>query len=242
MPNNYFQFKQFKIEQEKSSMKVCTDSCLFGAWIADKIEQKIIHPKNILDIGAGTGLLSLMITQKTSLQIDAVEIDENSYRQTVENFLESPWNQHLQAFYADIKSWNNNLKYDLIISNPPFYENDLKANEKNKNLAKHDDGLTFTELLLAVKNNLSSDGNFAILLPYHRTEYFKKLAVESGFYLNEELHVKQTPKHSYFRGILFFGTKSTQPIFNEIIIKDEAGNYSKEFNFLLKDYYLENNF
>ena len=110
-------------------MKVCTDSCLFGAWIADKIEQKIIVPKNILDIGSGTGLLSLMIAQKTNAQIDGVEIDENSYQQSEDNFIESPWNKHLHAFHADIKNWNSGLKYDLIISNPPFYENDLKANK-----------------------------------------------------------------------------------------------------------------
>ncbi len=223
-------------------MKVCTDSCLFGAWIADKTEQKIICPKNILDIGSGTGLLSLMIAQKTNAQIDAVEIDESSYQQAIENFRESSWSQQLQAFHADIKNWNSNLKYDLIISNPPFYENDLKANEKIKNIAKHNDGLTFVELLLAIKNNLAPDGNFAILLPYHRVEYFKNLAVENDFYLKEELLVKQTSRHSHFRGILFFSSKPNTLISNELIIKDGAGNYTEKFKFLLKDYYLQNNF
>ena len=219
-------------------MKVCTDSCLFGAWIADKFERKTINPKIILDIGAGTGLLSLMIAQKSNAQIDAVEIDANSYQQTVENFLESLWSKRLQIYHADIKNWKSKIKYDLIISNPPFFENDLKANGQNKNLAKHNDGLTFAELLFAIKDNLAINGNFAILLPFHRIEYLKMLAVENGFYLQEELLVKQTPKHSYFRGMLFFGLKSTSNISNELTIKDETGNYTDGFNLLLKDYYL----
>lgn len=237
--NNYFQFKQFKIEQEKSSMKVCTDSCLFGAYIADKIEKKIILPKRILDIGSGTGLLSLMIAQKSKAIIDAVEIDENSFSQTKENFLESPWNKQLHAFYADVKNWNASIKYDLIISNPPFFENDLKSENKNKNVAKHRDGLTLKELLQSIKNNLETDGNFAVLLPFHRLEYFKIISAENNFYLKDELLIKQTPAHYYFRGILFFGTKPDQFISKELVIKNDKENYSEDFNFLLKDYYLK---
>lgn len=223
-------------------MKVCTDSCLFGAWVANKIENKIISPKNILDIGSGTGLLSLIIAQKINAKIDAVEVDENSYLQTEENFARSPWNQQLQAFHADIKSWNNNLKYDLIIANPPFFENNLKAKSRGKNVAMHNEGLTLNELLQSIKNNLTDNGSFAILLPFHRVEYFKGLAVENGFYLEEELLVKQTPRHSIFRGLMFFGKKPAGLISNELIIKNNDGNYTEEFYFLLKDYYLETNF
>jgi tRNA1Val (adenine37-N6)-methyltransferase len=235
--NNHFQFKQFKIIQDKSSMKVCTDSCLFGAWIADKMERKKLEPKRILDIGSGTGLLSLMLVQKSNAEIDAVEIDENSFLQTKENFSESQWHQRLHTFHADIKNWNSSNKYDLIISNPPFFENDLRSKNKNKNVAKHHDRLTLQELLTAIKNNLSKEGNFAILLPFHRTEYFKKIAAENHFYLIEEVLVKQTPRHSYFRSLLFFGTKKETTVSKQLIIKEE-GNYTERFNFLLKDYYL----
>lgn len=219
-------------------MKVCTDSCLFGAWIAEKIETKIIRPKEILDIGSGTGLLSLMIAQKSNGKIDAIEFEENSFLQSKENFTESSWKIRLHAFNADIKSWNSPSKYDLIISNPPFFENDLKSITKSKNLAKHHDGLTLPELLQSIKNNLAADGNFAVLLPFHRVEYFKIIAAKNNFYLKEESLIKQTPGHSYFRAILFFGTKEMLFISNELIIKNEDGNYSESFNLLLKDYYL----
>ncbi len=220
-------------------MKVCTDSCLFGAYIADKIEKRIIQPKRILDIGSGSGLLSLMIAQKTQSIIDMVEIDENSFKQSKENFLESPWNRQLQAFNADVKTWNAPGKYDLIISNPPFFENDLRSGNKNKNIAKHDVGLTLNELLQSIKNNLEVDGNFAVLLSFHRIEYFKILAAENKFYLKEELLIKQTGDHSYFRGILFFATKPGQVISSELVIKGDTKNYTKNFNLLLKDYYVK---
>jgi tRNA1Val (adenine37-N6)-methyltransferase len=137
MPNTWFQFKEFKIEQEKCDMKVCTDSCLFGAWIADKIQKKIIEPATILDIGSGTGLLSLMTAQKSNAKIDAVEINKNAYLQTKENFKASKYKERLQAFNVDVKHWNDKKKYDLIISNPPFFENDLPSANQNKNFAKH---------------------------------------------------------------------------------------------------------
>jgi tRNA1Val (adenine37-N6)-methyltransferase len=218
-------------------MKVCTDSCLFGAWVADKIERKIIQPAKILDIGSGTGLLSLMLAQKSNAEINAVEIDENSFLETKENFAASQWNQRLHAFYTDIKNWSSSSKYDLIIANPPFFENDLKSATQHKNVAKHHDTLTLADLLNFIKKHLSNEGNFAVLLPFHRTEYFKKIAGQTGFYLIEELLVKQTPRHSFFRSLLFLGTQKTAITSNELIIKED-GNYTREFKRLLQDYYL----
>lgn len=219
-------------------MKVCTDSCLFGAWIAEKIETTIIQPNEILDIGSGTGLLSLMIAQKSNAKIDAVEIDEDSFSQMEENFIDSPWNNRLHAFHADIKNRRSETKYDLIISNPPFFENDLKSKMESKNLAKHHDGLTLLELVQCIKENLSSNGNFAVLLPFHRVYLFKIIAAKNNYYLKEELMIKQTPEHSYFRAILFFGTKEMTITTNELIIKNKEGNYTESFKLLLEDYYL----
>lgn len=237
MPNQYFQFKQFLVWQEKSSMKVCTDSSLFGAWIAEKFEN-ILQPKNILDIGSGTGLLTFMLAQKSPAIIDAVEIDENSFEQTMINFQNSHWKDRLNVFHADIKTWEAEKKYDLIISNPPFFENDLRSANQNKNVAKHHDGLTLKELLNSVKKYLTADGNLAVLLPFHRVEQFKNDATEFNFFPREELFVRQTENHTFFRGMLLFGRNKMNASTRAITIKNKEGHYTKEFNRLLKDYYL----
>ena len=219
-------------------MKVCTDSCLFGAWVADKIEKKLIHPNRILDIGSGTGLLSLMVAQKFSGKIDAIEINKYSFLQTMENFMQSPWDMHLRALHGDIKNLDSSEKYDFILSNPPFFENDLLSPDQERNQTKHSGSLTLEGLLESITNHLKPSGYFALLLPFHRVQYLKKLAVEKKFYLQEELLIKQTPHHSYFRGILLFGTEPVSAIHDELIIKGNDGNYSVPFENLLKDYYL----
>jgi tRNA1Val (adenine37-N6)-methyltransferase len=219
-------------------MKVCTDSCLLGAWVADKIERKVLQPENILDIGSGTGLLSLMLAQKSNAPIDAVEISENSFLQTKENFNESKWSKQLQVYHADIKSWSSPVKYDLIISNPPFFENDLESENPHKNLAKHNEGLNLAELLQAISNHLAEGGYFALLLPFHRIEIFKKMATENHFFIKDEWLVKQTPAHPFFRGLLLFGTQKENYRSKELIIKEKEGYYTKDFDELLKDYYL----
>jgi tRNA1Val (adenine37-N6)-methyltransferase len=219
-------------------MKVCTDSCLFGAWVANKFERKTITAKNILDIGTGTGLLSLMIAQKSFAETDAIEIDENSFIQAKDNFAKSPWNQRLHAINADVKNWLSPHKYDLIVSNPPFFENDLRSVNQNKNIAKHHDALTLKDLIRIVSLHLADNGNFAILLPFHRVQFFKTLALENNFYLNDELLIQQTPRHSFFRGMLFFGSDPVSLDSKKLTIQNDEGSYTKESNMLLKDYYL----
>jgi tRNA1Val (adenine37-N6)-methyltransferase len=238
MPNAFFQFKQFKVNQENTSMKVCTDSCLFGAWIADKLEKRALQPRNMLDIGAGTGLLSLMIAQKSTAQIDAVEIDVNSFLQASQNCNQSKWREQIQVLHGDIRALNLNKNYDLIISNPPFFENDLKSADHNKNLAKHHSGLTLNEMTAAILKFIEPGGYFALLLPFHRVEYFKELAQRNNFFLADEMFVRQTPAHSFFRGMLLFSSKREDCSSKEMTIKNREGSYTKEFSDLLSDYYL----
>lgn len=238
MPNNYFQFKQFTVYQESCAMKVCTDACLFGAYIAELINKEKLPVKNCLDIGTGTGLLSLMLAQKTTVQIDAVEIDKAAYQQAEKNFEQSPWREKLNIFNTDITQFDNNKKYDFIISNPPFFESDLKSNNNNNNTAKHDTALTLLQLLKVVVKYLTDDGFFAVLLPYHRVNYCIDEAAKLSLHLSKKILVKQTPGHDYFRGILFFCNQQTSLITEEIIIKNETGDYTEDFVNLLKDYYL----
>ncbi len=218
-------------------MKVCTDSCILGAWVANKISENNLKINRVLDIGTGTGLLSLMLAQKINTNIDALEIDENAFKQAKENFQHSPWAQRLRVLQQDATTFISENKYDLIISNPPFFENDLRSTIENKNLAKHDVGLTYHNLIRVIKNNISSEGNFAVLLPYSRIEYFKALAIQNGFYLASELLIKQTLLHKYFRRVLFFSQSQNQHVSEELIIKNNEF-YTPEFVSLVKDYYL----
>jgi tRNA1Val (adenine37-N6)-methyltransferase len=250
MPNNYFQFKQFKIYQDKCSMKVCTDACIFGAWVAKtvagaqsaddscSIANGQLPIASCLDIGTGTGLLTLMIAQKSNVFIDAIEIETGAYDQAKENFRNSPWNERVHIIHSDAKEFMAEKRYDLIISNPPFFENDLLSMEEHKNIAKHNTGLGLVTLLAVIKKNISDTGHCAILLPYARTEYFEKLAYQNEFHLQEQLLLKQTPTHNFFRSISLFGQKRIKPSISELTIKNTEGMYDPAFKTLLQDYYL----
>lgn len=236
MPNNYFKFKQFTVQQENCAMKVCTDACLFGAYVADMIKTKAAA--RILDIGTGTGVLSLMLAQRVAAEIDAVEIDAAAYQQAQQNFEQSPWKERLHIFNTDVLQFETEKKYDCIISNPPFFENDLKSGDSSKNNAKHDTGLTLDALIPAVKKHLNDEGIFAVLLPYHRVNYFIETAAKHGLYLSKKVWVKQTDKHDYFRGILVFSRQAALQSEETIVIKNSDDKYSVRFAELLKDYYL----
>jgi tRNA1Val (adenine37-N6)-methyltransferase len=217
-------------------MKVCTDSCLFGAWMADQVKTK--SSGSILDIGAGTGLLSLMLAQRVAASIDAVEIDAATCMQTKENFELSPWKERLTIFNKDVLHFETGKLYDCIISNPPFFENDLKSTDANKNNAKHDSSLTLEQLIIVAKKHLNDDGIFAVLLPYHRTEYFIEIALKNEFHLSKKVLVKQTEKHDYFRAILVLGKKNYSLSEETITIKNSDDKYSVRYATLLQDYYL----
>lgn len=196
------------------------------------------RPARILDIGTGTGLLSLMLAQKTLAKIDAVEIEKNAFEQASENFAASIWADRLTVFHTDINKFIPSEKYDFIISNPPFFENDLKSAAPHKNLAKHHDGLLLKDLLSAIEDLLTKDGKFALLLPFHRARECIGLAEKRGYYLEEKLLVKQTSAHDYFRAMLLFSKKEKDLKSGDIMIRNEQGIYSDQFEELLKDYYL----
>jgi tRNA1Val (adenine37-N6)-methyltransferase len=238
MSNTYFQFKQFIIHQQNCAMKVCTDACLFGAWVAGKVERGQLSFDSVLDIGTGTGLLSLMMAQKSMARIDAIELDEHAAQQATENFELSNWSERLQVIPGDIKTVHLGKKYDFIISNPPFFENDLKSRDTQRNLALHSQELGLDELISSIKKQLADHGKFAVLLPYHRKEAFARLAFDEGFSLEEEACVKQTPLHNYFRVMFLFGSEPVA-VKNESIIIRDGEQYTSVFTDLLKDYYLK---
>jgi len=220
-------------------MKVCTDACLFGAWAANNIIRRKLTYHYILDIGAGTGLLSLMLAQQLNNSgIDAVELDAAAAKQAEENFTASPWQAQLQVFNTAIQSFSPKQQYDFIITNPPFFQNDSASSSAQRNIALHSHQLSFGELITAIQTYLAAQGHFAALLPFHRTQQFEVLAQGAGFYLQQKTLVQQTPKHPPFRSMLLFSREQHVTEQSMIIIRDAAGNYTEAFISLLKDYYL----
>lgn len=235
MGNSYFQFKQFRIEQGKAAMKVCTDACILGAWSAKQAGDA----ENILDIGAGTGLLMHMLAQQSSGKITGIEIDEEAYVQCLENIYHNPWKERMEIIHGDIKKVQPGEQYDFIISNPPFYENALERNSTSQNLAMHHEGLKLGELLALVPSLLTSTGKFAILLPFERKDELIHKACRKHLYPERLLTLKHSRNHFPFRIIGLFSLQPVEKITEEkIVIRQEDGSYTPEFSALLKPYYL----
>ncbi len=239
-----FSFKQFTIHQDRCAMKVCTDACLFGAWVADMISPEkspgsnTSKFQNILDIGTGTGLLSLMLAQQTTGDIDAIELNPDAAMQARENFAVSPWAARLHIFQTNVLDFLPEKKYQLIISNPPFFESDLHSGDAAKNAAKHDTTLTLDQLVKIISNNISDSGIAAILVPWQRTVYEEELIAAAGFHLHQKARVRQTSAHGYFRSMLLFSKREAKVKNQDIVIHDAERKYTAEFTALLKGYYL----
>lgn len=242
MANTFFRFKQFTVHQELCAMKVSTDACIFGGIVAPALAKYAqLQPDKLLtylDIGTGTGLLSLMIAQKTTGTIYAVDIDAGAAEQAAKNIAASIYAEKISVFKDDILQFKPLNNPDGIFCNPPFYEADLHSPDEQKNAAKHDTHLTLQPLADYVAKQLKPDGLFAILLPYQRINEFIEMALNSGLFLSEKILVRHSAKHTFFRGILFFTKTETAVLNSTLIIRNEEGTYSDEFILLLRDYYL----
>lgn len=233
-----FTFKQFSVQQDKTAMKVGTDGVLLGAWTP------INHnPFSILDIGAGTGIIALMLAQRTAAQqIDALEIDEAAYEQATENFENSPWNDRLFCFHAGLDEFIEEPEdeYDLIVSNPPFYSEDYKTENEKRDLARFQDAMPFEELIEAADLLLSENGIFAVILPFKEEKSFIALAKESELYPTKITHVKGTPTSEVKRSLLAFSRNDNPEIeIDELTIEIERHVYTPEYIELTKDFYLK---
>jgi len=239
VPNTYFQFKQFRIDQENSGMKVTTDSCLFGAWVANDIVSKKKEPRKILDIGTGTGLLSLMLAQVTSnSKIVAIEINQESYQEALSNFSNSKWADRLSILHKSIQDINMKSSFDLIICNPPFFTNHLKGNHQDKNQAIHNESLPVELLAKKINLLLSKDGSAYIMYPTHEMSIFCQSLQNQDIYVHQKVGVKNQFEGKVFRKFLKVGF-TNQPFYNSSIsIRNPSGSYSNEFQKLLSHYYL----
>ena len=240
MPNPFFRFKQFTVYHDRTAMKVTTDACLFGAWCSEQIRNGSFPNENVLEIGAGTGLLSLMVAQKNEVLIDAVEIDAPAAEQACENIKASPWKDRVFIHHADILHFAPQKQYECIFSNPPFYEHEIESVSDQKKLAHHGLGLKLDQLFATLSNLLKKNSIFFLLLPYKRVAEIEQQLKKSQFSVLDKTLVRQTVLHQPFR-IMLMGTngKTDKPVKENIIsIWDESRQYTAEFVDLLKDYYL----
>lgn len=232
-----FVFKQFTVLQDNCAMKIGTDSVLLGAWCP--IDN---NPKTILDIGAGTGILSLMLAQRTFAdQIDAIEIEENAYEQCTNNFENSTWSDRLFCFHAGLDEFvaEPEDEYDLIISNPPFYTENFKSENKNRDLARFEDALPFEELVEAAALLLSENGIFSVIIPFKEVENFINLCESFDLFLIKITHVKGTSKSQFKRSLLAFSRIDSNFTQDELVLEISRHTYTKEYIELTKDFYLK---
>lgn len=233
-----FQFKQFSIQQDKTAMKVGTDGVLLGTWTP-----LTNNPCSILDIGAGTGLIALILAQRsTAEQIDALEIEEDAYEECVNNFENSPWADRLFCYHAGLDEFMDEPEdeYDLIISNPPFYSEDYKTSDEKRDLARFEDALPFENLIEAADLLLSENGILSVITPFKEEKRFVDLASEFDLYPIKITRVKGTPTSEIKRSLLAFSrTKNENYPVEELIIETSRHNYTKEYIELTKEFYLK---
>ncbi len=228
-----FQFKQFKILQDKTAMKVSTDACVLGAY-AD-----VSECKRILDIGTGTGLLTMMIAQRNQgVLVDAVEIDEGAYNQAVENIGDSIFRERINVFNSTIQQFQTDNLYDLIVSNPPFYQNHLQSNKSQKNLAHHTISLSFEDLMASVNKFLQPNGTFVVLLPMYETSCLMEIAAQFQLFPQKQLQIRHRQNSKILRIITTFGYSEKQTLVEELIIKNPDETYTQDFKELLREFYL----
>lgn len=235
MSNQTFVFKQFKIAQDKCAMKVGTDAVLLGAWVNTS------NAKSILDIGTGTGIIALMLAQKSGAKIDAIDIDRNSYEQAKENVEACKWKDRIHVYRKSLQEYSleSEKKYDLIVSNPPYFIDSSKASEASRTNARHTDQLEYSELLSGVLKLLNPSGKFYVILPKKEGEQFQEMAAENKLFLTKQTKVITRADKSEKRLLMRF--EFTNRAFSEdsiIIEKDEQHSYTDEYKDLTKDYYL----
>lgn len=235
MGNDYFRFKAFTIRQAHGAMKVTTEACILGAWASSRFPAC----GTILDIGSGTGLLMLMIAQLQDNEIHGIEFEEHAYQESLGNIHESPWSSRMKVMPGDVRTYNPGIRYDLIVTNPPFYQHDLKRGSAPMDMAMHGTTLTLEELAAAIDRLLSPDGRAVILLPPHRAIDMQELAAIHGLRPEVILTIRHSRSHAPLRQILVICRKSAGEAVEEMLeIRGEDGDYTTACKQLLRPYYL----
>lgn len=231
-----FHFKEFSVSQDKTAMKIGTDGVLLGAWA------KVNQAFSILDIGTGTGVIALMMAQKSNAEIiDAIELDDSAYEQAVDNFENSDWGDRLFCYHASLLEFAEEIedKYEVIVSNPPFYTDAYKTDNEERNKARFEDSLPFEHLIHGVTSLLEENGNFYVIIPYKEESNFISLAKKHGLFLQNCCRVKGNENAEFKRSLLQFSFKDSTANFETLTIEIERHKYTQEYINLVKDFYLK---
>jgi len=239
-----FKFKRFEINQDKCAMKIGTDGVLLGAWAS--------LPENtysVLDIGAGTGVIALMLAQRSDAEnIEAIELDEQAFEQCTENFENSPWADRLFCFHAGFDEFvdeytGENLEeldlYDVIVSNPPFYAEEVSSGDMARDTARQNSSLPFEELISGVSKLLALEGVFSTIIPFKEEEKFIKLAINKTLFPIRITRVKGHENSDFKRSLITFSFKKTDIFIDEFVIEKERNIYTEDYIALTKDFYLK---
>ena len=236
MSQQTFVFKKFSIHQHKCAHKVGTDAVLIGSWA------EASKATTILDIGTGTGIIALMMAQKSQAQIDAIDIEQGSYEQATENTEHSIWAERFHVYQKSLQDFavSTDKKYDVIITNPPYFVDSSKAPDEERSHARHTDTLTFADLILGVKKILSDKGMFYIILPTKEAIDFKALAEKSNLYLTKLLRVKTKSSNDLEKRHIMLFKFTKEPLAEQILSIENEGrhNYTEEYKKLTGDFYL----
>lgn len=234
MSNPYFQFKQFTVWHDKCAMKVGTDGVLLGAWTS------VQNAHKILDVGTGTGLVALMLAQRSLPDADivALEIDETAAGQARENVTRSPWKERVEVVQADFRDYQSLDKFDVIVSNPPYFVDSLECPDQQRNAARHNDSLTYEELLEGVAGLLAEDGAFTIVIPVDVADRVKMIAAVKNLYAVRQLNVITKPGSVPKRTLITFTFSNQECVVEELLTELARHQYSEEYIALTREYYL----
>ena len=238
--NDAFQFKSFSVRHDRCAMKVGTDAILLGSWAS------AVDPANILDIGTGCGVIALMLAQRfPKAQVHAVELDEQAANQASENFRDSPWTDRLSIIASPVQAFSSDDKFDLITSNPPYFNDGLKPPDANRAAARHDDNLPTHELMEAVARLLNDSGHFSAIVPCERAEEFEAAATYQNLVCRRRCLVLPTPTAPPKRVMLEFRRTDSNHVCDvaseesTLVVELERHRYSQEYAALAKDFLLK---
>lgn len=232
--NDFFQFKKFKVFHDSSSMKVGTDAVLLGSYLP------LNNSESILEIGCGSGVISLIAAQNSKANILGIDIHKDSVIQAQTNFDASPWADRINAQHISLQELaeTSAKKYDCIFSNPPFFENGMKSPDTKRNMARHNDSLSSLELIFSVKKLLSPIGILSLVLPKTEGEDFIRLAVKHGFFLKKKVQIFPKASKNYNRVIFDLSLEPVPTTCEKLIIREENNEYTNHYRELTKDFYL----